>query len=124
MDGGVTSVVAVKSLLFELQKPLIMLPHREFCPWESELVVLYWPVLSPLFKDLRRSSVARLPLLPGRGTGPVPLMGRLVEKWGMVVTGVAVDVVAVLLFLVPRSLPGIGRFAVLMDAVSEDRRSW
>ena len=39
------------------------------------------------------------------------------------VTGEAVDVVAALLFLVPMSLPGIGRFAVLMDLASDVRRS-
>jgi hypothetical protein len=42
----------------------------------------------------------------------------------MVVTGVIVDVVAALLFRVPISLPGIGRFAVLTDAASEVRLSW
>ena len=68
--------------------------------------------------------MARLPLLPGRGPGPVPLTGLLVEKCGIVVTGVAVVVVAVLLFRVPRSLPGIGKFAVFTDAASDVRRSW
>jgi hypothetical protein len=42
----------------------------------------------------------------------------------MVVTGVTVEVVAALLFLVPMSLPGIGRFAVFMEAASDVRRSW
>jgi hypothetical protein len=37
----------------------------------------------------------------------------------MVVTGVAVDVVAVLLFRVPISLPGIGRLAVLIEVASD-----
>jgi hypothetical protein len=41
----------------------------------------------------------------------------------MVVIGVAVDVVAALLFLLFKSLPGIGKFAVLKDAASEGRRS-
>jgi hypothetical protein len=42
----------------------------------------------------------------------------------MVVTGMTVEVVAVLLFLVPMSLPGIGRFAVLIEIASDVRRSW
>ena len=119
MDGG---DVAVESLRFEPHKPLIILPHLEFWPCESVEVLLYCPVLSPRFKERRRSSVAKLPLLPGLGPGPVPRTGRL-EKCGMVVTGVTVDVVAALLFRVPRSLPGMGKLAVLIDVASEVRRS-
>ena len=84
-------------------------------------VLLNWPVLSPRFKDRRRSSVAKLPLLPGLGTGPVPRTGRR-EKCGIVVTGVIVEVVAAELFRVPRSLPGMGKLAVLINVASEVRR--
>ena len=42
------------------------------------------------------------------------------EKCGTVVIGVAVLVVAVLLFRVPPSLPGIGKFAVLIWEISDD----
>jgi hypothetical protein len=42
----------------------------------------------------------------------------------MVVTGVAVEVAAALLFLVPMPLPGMGRFAVLIEVASDVRRSW
>lgn len=68
-----------------------------------------------------RSSVAKLPLLPGRGPGPVPRVGRVREKCGMVVTGVAVEVVAALLLRVPISLPGMGKLAVLIDTASDGR---
>lgn len=120
--GGDVATVDSR-LLDEPQNPLIMLPQRDPCPWESEDAVLYWPVLSSLFNDRMRSSVAKLPLLPGLGAGPVPLIGRRVEKCGIVVTGVMVEVIAALLFRVPISLPGIGRLAVLIDEASETRLS-
>src|SRR6266566_4651973 len=121
-DLRLCAVVFVESLRRALHNPLMTLPHPEL--WrESLLAMLYWPALSPRCRVRLRSSVTMLLALPGRACEGEYSLGA-VAKCGIVASGVMVVVVAALLFLVLKSLPGIGRSIVLMEPVSDGRLSW